>query len=387
MEFNDLTAYNELANHAIDVIYDGATADGSVSWMGRYYNGEDEYIRPLTSYYRIVDQEGAQVQASAMLGDVTLTAGLDWLEYEESGSSSPRLSDFTNTAGFALLKYRFLDDRAVMTAGLRYDDYDVEIKNDEGFSASADNLTKSLGLAYNAFPGLKVRGSYSEGFRMPAPDELAADYFVDYGDGYSYTYLGNDDLEPESSSTYEFGVDYSRNGIVADLTYFLTDFKDKIQTLKLADYDTWVNLGGATIAGFEGNVSVDVPVGTGWVMTPYSSFTYLTEYNDEDSDELLTYTPESNISAGLRMADGHGLRGVFNLSYIGETMIERPLREKGGFAVANVSMAKKFTLDSVHGRGITLKGAVGNVFDREYEYVAGYPMPGRSFTLGLRVDI
>ncbi len=387
LEFNDLTAYNELANHAIDFIYDGTTADGSVSWMGRYYNGEDEYVRPLDSFYRIVDQEGAQVQASALLGDMTLTAGLDWLAYDESSSNSPRLSEYTNTAAFALLKYRFLDDQAVMTAGLRYDDYDVEIKNEEGFSASADNLTKSLGLAYNVSSGLKVRGSYSEGFRMPAPDELAADYSVDYGSWGSFTYLGNDDLEPESSNTYEFGADYSRNGIVAGLTYFTTDFKDKIQTVGRADYDTWVNLGGATIAGFEGNVSVDVPVDAGWVMTPYASFTFLTEYDDDESDELLTYTPESNISAGLRMADGHGLSGVVNLSYMGETMIERPLREKGGFAVVNMSLARKFLVDRANGRGVTIKGSVNNMFDRGYEYVAGYPMPGRSFTLGLRVDI
>ena len=33
---------------------------------------------------------------------------------------------------------------------------------------------------------------------------------------------------------------------------------------------------------------------------------------------------------------------------------------------------------------LLLRGAVGNLFDEDYAYVNGYPMPGQSFYLGLQ---
>jgi nucleoside-diphosphate-sugar epimerase len=35
----------------------------------------------------------------------------------------------------------------------------------------------------------------------------------------------------------------------------------------------------------------------------------------------------------------------------------------------------------------TIKGDITNLFNEDYAYVNGYPMPGRSFYLGLRYDI
>ncbi|NTV91936.1 MAG: TonB-dependent receptor [Chlorobiaceae bacterium] len=86
---------------------------------------------------------------------------------------------------------------------------------------------------------------------------------------------------------------------------------------------------------------------------------------------------------------------MFNLAYTGETDIQDwessyagTVITKGGFAVANLSVAKKFMIDEEKNkRAITIKGEVNNLFDRDYQFVKGYPMPGRSFTVGLRVDI
>ena len=387
---NSHVDYVKLKNESLDFIYEGEMPGSSWNWMARYYNGEDFRYYPISGFKQTVDQQGAQGQVTYKDNIVRVTAGVDWLKYNQLTSSAPKDADFENPAFFLLSKAGLLEERLILSAGVRYDDYDVDIKNNEGSSANADNLTKNFGIAYHVTDNLKLRVNYGEGFRMPTPDELAADYTVDWGPWGSYTYLGNPNLKPESSQTYEGGIDITVDGFTGALTYFYTDFDDMIKSVYVSsgDYFTWENLGGAVISGIEGELSYVFPISGAVCMNPYAGFTYLTEYKDNETDELLTYTPETNVAAGVRINDNNGLSGRFNLTYIGKTEITYPAPgTKGGFAVADVSLSKRFVLDEKHGRGFTVKGAIGNLFDRNYEYVSGYPMPGRSFTLGLRIDI
>jgi vitamin B12 transporter len=59
--------------------------------------------------------------------------------------------------------------------------------------------------------------------------------------------------------------------------------------------------------------------------------------------------------------------------------------EKGSFTLANFTVSKKIINSKRYG-GITIRGEIQNLFDKDYEYVQGYPMPGISFYLGLRYD-
>jgi outer membrane receptor for ferrienterochelin and colicin len=77
--------------------------------------------------------------------------------------------------------------------------------------------------------------------------------------------VGNPNLDPESSNTYEVGADYFQSGFDGSLTYFHTDFKDKIVTDFLSDgSQSWINSGDATIAGFEIELGYDLGVPMGW---------------------------------------------------------------------------------------------------------------------------
>ena len=52
--------------------------------------------------------------------------------------------------------------------------------------------------------------------------------------------------------------------------------------------------------------------------------------------------------------------------------------EEGGFTVTDLSLSKQL-LDS----RCMVTASVGNLFDKDYEYVKGYPMPGRNYKLNL----
>jgi vitamin B12 transporter len=87
-------------------------------------------------------------------------------------------------------------------------------------------------------------------------------------------------------------------------------------------------------------------------------------------------------------------RGTFcrlNFTYTGAQNIEdwesgaypTPVIELDSFVVADLAAGYRF-LDSEQYGKLSLRGEVRNLLDEDYAYVKGYPMPGRSFFLGLR---
>jgi vitamin B12 transporter len=392
----NLRAYTVQNNHSVDFRYDGATSSRNFSWMARYFTGKDEYryVDPSWGYQSSnkIDQQGAQAQVTWQPGALRLTTGFDWLKYELNSTLKPSWASYENPAGFVLGKYGFFDDRLIVTGGVRYDDYRVNMKASEGTSRSKDNFAHQAGVAWQATDFLKLRGSYAEGFRMPSERELAANIT-----SWGKTYIGNPDLKPESSETWEVGMDLNWKGLNGSLTWFSTDYTDMIQTKQTAPSTyTYRNIGSATVSGIEAELSkVFALDSSSWTLEPYAGYTYLLQYRDNQSGDDLLYTPQWNASTGLRVHDGRGFNGAFNLAYTGKTFVQNyetgygEVVPKGGFTVVDLSVSKKFpfAVKGVKGPGITVRAEVNNLFDRDYQYVKGYPMPGRTFVFGLKADI
>ena len=397
---NDPLSYVDKSNYSVDTIYTGATGDERFSWKLRYFYGKDrdKYTSPAWAYVSntIAERDGAQAQLSADLGMVVITGGVDWVDYEIKSTSSPLKSTYDNPAGFLLAKAKLLEDRLIISAGGRYDEYEVEIKEDEGGKEDDSHFSPNVGLAYLITDQLKVRANYGQAFVMPGADQLAADY-IDPWTGANIT--GNPDLKPEESATWEGGLDYTSNGIFASLTYFHTDFDDKIEYIALpGGVSSWDNLGEATIDGIEGELNVDLGMIFDWdfQLRPYVRFTYLTEYEDDATGEDLKYTPDWSASYGISFSDGEGLSAVFNVAYTGEQKVEDwenqvwpndpEIVTLGTATLASLTVTKALLASDRWGT-LSLKGDITNLFNEDYAYVKGYPMPGRSYFLGLRYDI
>jgi vitamin B12 transporter len=397
----DLDDYTDNKNESIDIIYEGRTKGDMFSWMARYFNGKDdnEWYSPADSdpngfdawgyfSFQKTDFEGAQIQMTVALPYVTLTGGFDWSHYEMDSFYTPESTEYNNPAGFILAKSTFLDDRLILVAGVRYDDYEVEV-DDDGSKESDDNWVFNFGIAYWLNDSLKIRANYGEAFMMPSADQLAANR----PDG-SGILRGNSNLDPESSQTYEAGLDFYYGVLSSSLTYFYTDFDDKIQSVSLGGgISSWDNIGSADISGIEGNITFDIGsiMKLTTILEVYGNFVYLTEYEDEDHDDLL-YISDWNLSYGLNMPDWQGFAARLNFAYTGKQDVQdwesgwsAPVVEKGGFTVADLTMSKKIVDTEKYG-DITLRGEIRNLLDKEYSYVKGYPMPGRTFQIGLRYD-
>jgi vitamin B12 transporter len=396
---NDLDNYTDSELSSIDFIYTGNTSSKDMFWLVRYFDGEDEDIwhDPTDSNAsgwddgipdkQKTDHEGFQAQITKDMSWLKMTGGIDWLDYEMTTTWTPEKTEYENTGYFLLTKAKFYEDHIIVDVGLRYDTYDVEVSEPAGNSEDDNNVTPSIGVAYLPTENLKIRAQYGEAFVMPGADQLAADYVI-----WGIHYVGNPDLDPESSKTYEVGVDYTTNVMSASLSYFYTDFEDKIETVSVAGSSTWDNVGEAEISGIEGLFSYDIGMRLGWQyeVKPYVNFVYLDEYRDEENDEDLKYTNDWNASYGLSISDMDGFSSRLNFSYTGRQTVDdwetggwpTPEVEMGGFTVADLSLSKRF-LDFDQYGTFTVKGDIINLFDKEYAYVKGYPMPGRSLFMSL----
>lgn len=399
---NDLDDYRDSDYLALDFTYTGESPELGLSWDVRFFDTETEdlsYISWTASLYgpagelytkSKTEQNGMQAQVAGEIDFVRLVAGVDWYDYDIESPFSPQRSTFDSRAGFLLAKSRFMEERLIVDAGLRYDTFEVELIEPTGTKEDHDNWLGSFGVAYLVNDAVKVRAHYGEAFKVPGADQLAANYTVNSWTG-PERYLGNPDLDPESSRTYEVGVEYADQFFKGSLGYFITDFEDKITKVAIPGGFSWKNVGKAELSGVEAQVSADFAMfGRDDIrLQPYLNLTYFDRYRDLDNDRDLLYLNEMNASYGLGVRLPHELSAKINFAYHGSKLVEdwegwdymtpEPETVKvGGFTVVDLSIAQQL-FDS----RCTISASVGNLFNKSYSYVEGYPMPERNYRVNV----
>lgn len=397
---NDLDDYTDSINRSLDLSYAGAGLNDLLSWKVRYFQGRDRttWVDPMESNPDFFDDgidsqrdtefQGAQAQVSLDHEVFLVTAGFDWAEYEIENTWLPRKTSYENPSAFLLAKVRLLDRRLILNGGLRYDDYEVEVVDPRGRTEKEDQVTPRLGAAFTVVEGLKLRVNYGEAFVMPGADQLAADYVA-----FGRRQVGNPDLQPETSWTLDGGLDFVRGAFKASLTYFMTEYEDKIQATTTAAGDsTWDNLGEASMEGLEAELSCDVGAWFDWAweVRPEVQVAYLTRYEDEITGEDLMYVSDLHLAAALTVADPGNFWARIQASYWGPQRVEDhesglfpvPVVEKGGFTVVNLS-AEKTLIRTKKAGDLSARIEVKNLLDHTYDHAKGYPMAGARFYGGL----
>jgi vitamin B12 transporter len=256
---------------------------------------------------------------------------------------------------------------------------------------------------------LKLRANYANGFKMPSPQQVG-------GDG-PYYFIGNPLLKPEQNKTWEFGTDIDWNNANVSLTYFHSDWKNRIIALNVPGAvcgSGWCyqhqNLKESQTAGVEGSVrwNIGKAFKQRYSLTPYASFTWLTARKNKDSSLYIAYhgagnrtmpnTPRWLASYGTDYAHpGLKIKSRLNASYYGKTLtqdwsgtVSMPPGDtyfaRPGGTVVSWSFEKELADFGKQYGKLTLRTEVNNLFDNANEMYWNYPGPGRSFYVGLRYD-
>lgn len=286
----------------------------------------------------------------------------------------------------------FLDDRLNVVLAGRYDRFDSETlppetgelddfnKRNEVY----DHFSPKLAVGYK-FMGdtLRVRANVGSGFKTPSADQLSADY-VQPATGVHY--LGNPELEPETSWTYDIGFDVFQDNLTLNLDYFYTDFKDKIvSTSEIVDGEKisrYANRGDAVIAGFDINLQwrqqnlFHSPVDA----TFWSNATINTQKEDKTTGEDLQYLSDYEWKAGV-IANYERFTGQLNFVLVGPQMITNydtyEDEEKGSFDFWDLTGLYRI------GNDWEITASILNLFNQDVEWVRGYIMPERNYRVSL----
>lgn len=348
---------------------------------------------------RRLDAYGLKLTPQFLLGPGTdLLLGLDLekstlrndrFRVAMNGSTSSQVapydinSDDLSAALYAELIQRLMDDRLTLRAGSRYSyGRSSTVKTDymptlEEQTRSFDEVTYSLGAAFEAMPGVKLRAGVSTGFRAPLAGELAADFTTTSG---SQT-LGNTDLKPETSLQYETGITLTSRHQFFDLALFQNRIQDRITSRPLGgNVSQYVNGDGdAVIRGLEAQWQYDLAraltLGDERILRLNSNANWNFDMDDKGAASTLTGPHREQIQrmyqyqASLGLTYGRerdwdlGLNGILRgpVYYRTEERLLNPdanyVYRKAPFWVFN--LRGNYTLS----QQLSLFGGVNNLFD------------------------
>jgi len=197
-------------------------------------NKADDDFTNATTGQRAKLSYSPSVSLGAAGADITLSGIIDWEgeDYERVDTNTlfgdPNQAQSFNSYGIGgEARARF--GGAALNGSLRFDDNDGRFEN---------AATWRVGGAYNFGYGGKLRASIGEGVKNPTFTELFG-FFPG-------SFVGNPNLNPEKSQSWEVGYDLSVGNINASATYFEASLEDEIFTAFNPDFTS-------TAANREGN--------------------------------------------------------------------------------------------------------------------------------------
>lgn len=251
---------------------------------------------------------------------------------------------------------------------------------------SADNmqrLSPSLSVSYKllADQDLYVRASYKNIFRSPT-----------FNESYYYHY-GSTNLKPESTDQLNVGVTYTaplsrRNMLTVTLDGYYNHVKDMIVAVPQNMFVwTCVNLDKVRSYGLDATMRASRQVAEGHQVAVAGSYSYqrVEDRNNPDATTYgyqVAYMPRHQGSLSVSYENPwvnvslHGTsvssRWPNNNHYEG-TLI-------AGYADCGATLWRQFRW---HRHQLEARFDLKNVFDKHYEIVANYPMPGRNYQISI----
>jgi len=245
------------------------------------------------------------------------------------------------------LTQQILFSKVIASVGYRLNHHEVY-----GFTS-----VPSIGLVYQTNNSLSLRVNVSQGFRSPSVMQL-------------YLYPpSNTDLKPETSKSFEMGVNYSNRIVQADAVVYRLKGKNLIQ-FYFPD-KKFRNVGTFDFTGIETSLKLRL---TAYIENKLS-------FTHQDVGSVTGYNPQHKL-VNLLTFRNKRVDFAIKSCWVHNLYSENNHREKlPDYFVTDV-------LGLVHlNRWADAQLAFRNIMDEHYQMESGYPMPGRNFELGLQFHL
>lgn len=332
-------------------------------------------FQPFTSQFE-GERQRFDWQSNAQINQqVRLSMGADFEKLISKSSSIPGGSAATYNRGlFTEVLYSPTNDLDII-GSVRYDDN----------SQFGDATTGRLAVSYRPNDALTLRGVLATGFRPPVPGEL----FASFPDPL-YPFFGNPNLAPEDSQSIELGFDwaFSPNAVVS-ATLFRNEIDNLVQfapcpvtidfvlfSCDPGTFSTLANTAGTTT--FEG-LEFQYAHAFSDRLAMTLAYTYLDAATATGA--LLPRVAEHELFVGLDLSLTDRLASQLAITYMADRAPDTaPVQQLPDFTVVDLS----FTYDVSDTTEAYV--AVKNLFDEQYQQVAGYGTADRSIYVGVRAN-
>lgn len=288
-------------------------------------------------------------------------------EYEVEGYNNVLTFDDRKSSeniGF-VGEYRYAGGAFDFSAAVRHDVNDL----------FKDATTFRVGAAYHLTNSTRLRAAAGTGVKNPTLSELFG-----FFDG---VFIGNPDLEPEESTSWEVGFDqsFADDAAMLSVTYFNAELDREIFT-SFPPPDFIATPGNRTTKSEQRGIEValSAQIGPQWSLN--AAYTWL---DAEENGATEVRRPETTASAAITWtAPGNKASATLVLRHNGE-MLDSDFTT-GAFP-APVTTLDDFTLVNINAlyelaEGLELFARAGNLLDEDYEQVFTFVSPGRSVVAG-----
>lgn len=239
------------------------------------------------------------------------------------------------------------------------------------------HTSPKLGLTYKANDTFRVKANYGKGFKAPTIQNLYCKLVTNMEQAGTITVNPNANLRPETSNSWDVGVEKEWGKISTSLVYFDTKLENMITTEKIADYTyRYINVGNVRVKGIEHTL--------GYELNPMWKFkvnsTWLDAVNKDKNQPLPQRSRLSQIYS-LSFDDGKDigwsavLWDELNYKYVTPVTVKGDIvaGPKKTYNLLNFTLTRKINKDT------KIYGSVQNIFDK---VDSDCDLDGRYWSLG-----
>ncbi|KFI29631.1 TonB-dependent siderophore receptor [Haematobacter massiliensis] len=302
----------------------------------------------------------------------------------------------------------YWSEQFVVTPGLRAD-YN---------SNFGSNFSPSLNATYHVNDRWQLKAGVARAFKAPNLFQLNPNYvYYTMGNGCPADFpaqngvgcyvVGNPDLKAETSVNTEVGVAYNdaASGVVAGLTYFHNNYKDRIASSRVPIANAnpnnaggwvlqWDNVPKAVVSGLEANFAMPFSDTVNFT----TNATYMIESEDKSNGQPLSLVPDYTINASVDWQATDELNLMASVSWYGTIHAPTASATTGG-ALTNTESRRPYSIANL---GVTyqvrenmvINGGITNLLDKRIyregnANAAGantFNEPGRAFYIGMNAS-
>ena len=283
------------------------------------------------------------------------------------------------TGGFFVQNRIQLSERLLLGIGLRFDYRNVD-RGDEFSYKSFSDVSPKINLTFKRDTFSTWNFALSKGFRSPSLSELFLQYESDYG----LNTQGNPNLEPEQ--LYGLDISFDRTN-KTNLTYsvstFYYNYKDMIDFVYGLPVIA-LNRSDISSNGLETNISYKINPNLNLDL----GYTFL-RVDDINNIDPILYRPKHKFISSIKHKSKN-ISNIISMRYQSKQDYQNFLSDEREYEGSEIKFPIE-QLDSLilfnyigtyelnNNHKVSLK--ISNLFDKQYELIQDFPMPGRTISL------